>query len=652
MAREIIVGFDDGDGNASVYTSVVQNGGDPTPIKALPEDREVSVYAVFEDESYSWGTPLRDMSADDLLNVKRFMVNFKAIPGTGNDTYMQEFAAMVCDAVKAYTNNFNGLTPVWYIGCPSSWHQQDSTLKEKYAEIFRKAGLGDVEICEESTAALAYYDRALKVVTKENVSCGVLLIDWGSSTLDATFIYPPKNGEKRIEACGCALGAHYIDKAIVYALLYTPEKYGLETLQDQPLIAKVRTEYERSDVFRRMLHFHARILKESYFKAIMRPGMKPKASQIKWTETVHLSDEAGRWGEGASFFRLGVSINMMNDLLHAPLRDVVPDFDDYNDFTRDDLGDHSFVSRNDSFLQKLAEQYADFAESEDALIVLTGGASQMDFVRDAVSRYFPNHQIDYDTDPELTIARGLVYYGREALNNGEFERDFDEIGDREISPDPLNGESVPQLFWTLWDCYTDLAWDVTAELQKQCAISLLKALAAWRNADIRCEEINEKAAQIYASWAQDELPGIKKNSKEKYTNDMRKRINDMYQELLKKYNIKATIFNGQVTPELMELLDSVFDKMAENDQEFLREFGRDSFSSLGNGPRFLRPGKFDLEGFQDELVKLTREWIDLEYKKFTTKEIMQAVLAHQYWQVKAELDSKKESMLFQLGLMQ
>lgn len=162
---KIIVALDNGDGNITAYTSVLKNGGDATPVKALPDERQVSAYAVFEDGSYQWGNVLGAISAEDLRNAKRFKINFKAIPGTGNDEFMQEFAGMIYESVKKCTSNFNGLTPVWFIGCPSSWHQYDKTLKEKYAEIFRQVGMGEVVVCEESTAALAYYDMALKVVT-------------------------------------------------------------------------------------------------------------------------------------------------------------------------------------------------------------------------------------------------------------------------------------------------------------------------------------------------------------------------------------------------------------------------------------------------------------------------------------------------------
>ena len=426
----VIIGLDIGGANVTAYISIINNGGDPTPTKALQEEQEASIFARFGDGRDCWGNGVMEMTADELAEAQYLKANFKAPPDMGNNEDMTTFAQMVFNTIRDNTHEFYGLKPVWIIGCPSSWPQLDKRAKAKYAALFRQAGMEDIIICEESTAAVSYYDRALKVVTKDNTSKGVLLIDWGSTTLDATFILPPEDGiMKRVETSGCALGAHFIDKAIVYAVLYKQKNYGLEQLRnDEELTWKVQRKYEQDEAFRSLLDCHAKILKETYFRAMAMPGLKPKKTQLRWKETVNLSMETSEWGEGETFYTLGISIQMMEDILFAPIREVVPDFDSYNEFTQNDIGNDSFTRRNERFLEELHDKYTEYARAQDALIMLTGGASQMDFIRKAVSAYFPNHKIDYDNHPELSIGKGLAYYGRETLQNPNWE----ELIEKEI----------------------------------------------------------------------------------------------------------------------------------------------------------------------------------------------------------------------------
>ena len=435
-----VIGLDIGGGNVTAYVSILNNGGDPTPTKALSNEQETSVYTILKDGRKYWGDSLvKDMTASDLMEAACFKANFKALPGTGNDEDMIEFARMIFENVQETTNGFYGQEPVWIIGCPSSWPKLDKKVKKKYAALFQKAGMEKVVICEESTAAISYYDKALKVVTKDNTAKGVLLIDWGSSTLDATFILPPENGTmKRIETTGCALGAHFIDKAIIHITLYKQEAYGLQQLNDAALTRKVREKYENDEKFRILLDCRARLMKETYFRSLAKPGFRPKSTQLRWKETINLSVETSEWGEGDTYYTLGISIQMMEDILSMPIREVVADFDNYNEFTQNDIGNDSFIRRNERFLEELHDRYTEYARTQDALIMLTGGASQMDFIRKAVSAYFPNHKIDYDNHPELSIGKGLAYYGREALQNSGWETLIEETYEDEDEPTEMN----------------------------------------------------------------------------------------------------------------------------------------------------------------------------------------------------------------------
>lgn len=113
---------------------------------------------------------------------------------------------------------------------------------------------------------------------------------------------------------------------------------------------------------------------------------------------------------------------------------------------------------------------------------------------------------------------------------------------------------------------------------------------------------------------------------------------------------KLLFFSGEISKELISAIYGIFDAMTKNDINFLMEFNQ--LTNPGNGPKFWRANKIDMDKLVNVLKEQLQVWHQAEYARFNDDEVLQNVLAIQYYEVKAELDSKKESMLFQLGLMQ
>jgi hypothetical protein len=650
--KRFIAALDFGDGNISGYTSVFGNKADKSDTaKVFMNEKELSAYTVFDDERTTWGNnTANDLTAEDLERVVRLEANIKSLPGTGTDGKMIELASIVYKDYSSLTNNFRSLTPEWFIGCPSAWQKIDGKIKDEYAAVFNKAGMENVHIIEESTAAFAYYDRYLLASTYDRIAAGILLIDWGSSTLDATFIHPKKEDEwsAEIETDGCPLGAQYIDIGIVNCILENPDKYGMNQFNKDPaLVKKVTAKYKSNKNFRTLMHLYARDLKEKYFKALSTNMMLPPAGKINWRLAITLSDKTSEWGKGYTEFYLGLSINMMNDILTQPISKIIPDFSRYNDYTREDLGNDSFVSRNDRFIKMLSEKYPEYAAKDDALIIMTGGASQMKFVRESVAKHFPNKQIDYDTDPELTIAKGLVFYGHEALKNKQFEDDFDKVVFSEIE---IEGEKHDaKLFGVLYEAYTELVKDVAVTLSKYMTTALLESLLSWQNTEIQCESIPRKAAENYAKIVSNEFSSYKNIQINEYKNSLRQKLNEMFTDLCKKYNINRNIFEGDFAPEVIEFADLIFNKV----MEWIKEAIEDSNygTSLGNGLGFWRKMKIDSDAVIENAKELLFTMAKAAYDYFTDKEFLQAILLTQYAEISKELNSKKESLLYHLGLV-
>lgn len=418
MKRRLLIGIYDSGGIFTIHLSKEKENGGFEPMKMLTLEPEASICAVQKKGHRLGGSALLQLGAEELLTYETVLTDIKALPGTGNDEGMISFAEIIYEEVREKTYGFYGREPVWVIGFPSNWLIRDIEAKERYIALLQRAGMERVILCEEAVAALVYYRKALQVVTEENRSKGVLCLNWDAQTLSYTFFHPSYNkeeGDKKIETGSCALGTRLIYQAIVYAALYRPEEYGLAERNDITLTQKIRTWYEKDKRFQRWMYAHAGKLTETYFQAMAQPGLKPRRTQLKWEERIDCGEEGT--------FSLALSIAMMEDLLSKPLKEMVPDFKNEPESVREDLGEDSFLWRSERFLEEVSTRYPAYVDAQDTLLILTGSVSQTELMLRAVETYLPNRKIDYDHCPELSIGRGLVYYGQEMSDQMEMNQD-------------------------------------------------------------------------------------------------------------------------------------------------------------------------------------------------------------------------------------
>lgn len=104
---------------------------------------------------------------------------------------------------------YNGTSCKIVIGVPCDWNKEDI---EEYRKMATEAGIPKVEVIKESQAAMFFARRFMKTkkgsrILDEEIRCGVLLIDVGSSTTDFTFM----KGADIVHHCGLPLGAKYVE---------------------------------------------------------------------------------------------------------------------------------------------------------------------------------------------------------------------------------------------------------------------------------------------------------------------------------------------------------------------------------------------------------------------------------------------------------
>jgi molecular chaperone DnaK (HSP70) len=267
---------------------------------------------------------------------------------------------------------------LFFVGCPSGW---SPTVRERYAELLRDAGMRHVTVWPESRAALVYA-RESGYISQDLAEGAILIIDIGSSTTDFTAV---QNLEIRISDFGQnALGGGLIDKAILGRIV-AGHKRSTE-------LRKIFTDYP---VYEAICELECRKVKEMFFS---NPDMwldKPASKTVRLETTPPL------------YFDIEITPAFMEKVLEQPLAP---------------LQNRSWKSAFYDALTHARERMQEYAPQ---LVLLTGGASRMGFTSELCDEVFPGTRVVRGAEPEFAIARGLAGAGRIELKTAAFR---EEIG--------------------------------------------------------------------------------------------------------------------------------------------------------------------------------------------------------------------------------
>ena len=307
------------------------------------------------------------------LSQSRFYCYFKQIPSlmekNGTVEVMKQFMRGIYLQIRKQRSELTDNNHIVYIACPSNDKKWTNEELKNYAEIALDAGLPLVKI-DDNSIGIIRESRAAFIKARSNKSTnyaikeGILLIDFGSSTVDLTYysslyVQKPEDG-------GDDCGAYHVEDAIFNQLI-----------QDDDL-ARQCSEDSTSTSF--ALELGIRESKEKFY--------------------CNNSEE------------LEISLNAVK----LSVGKISGDIDKW--YTDDDI--NKMLSSYKSSIKKCFMDYRDnhLNNHPIKLVFLTGGASRMDFIKDIVCEIF-NYQGDFyrETNPSLTISNGIALAGRADLRS-------------------------------------------------------------------------------------------------------------------------------------------------------------------------------------------------------------------------------------------
>lgn len=276
----------------------------------------------------------------------------------------------------------------FFVGCPSGW---DAVARERYRRLFLEAGFHRVEIVSESRAAFLFVRESGELQLREaDAARPTLVIDAGSSTTDFTYIQDLKAVDLH-DFGENSLGGGLIDKAILSCCV-----------DAHPLRERILAVFKTCPQYEARCEFEARKVKEMYFTRRMQEAdglyRLPCESSVK----LYYEDPP---------IRLDIACDdaLMERILNAPMAP---------------LKEQSYRGAYRQALKKAGEA---LGNEKPELILLTGGASRMDFIGGIAGEVFPEARLLIGSEPEFSIARGLCYALRIDRRTQRFEEDVGEL---------------------------------------------------------------------------------------------------------------------------------------------------------------------------------------------------------------------------------
>ena len=283
-----------------------------------------------------------------------------------------------------------------FVGHPTTWTERDVEL---YRRIFEQTCLGKdknrlttlplrFNLEKESRAAFLQ-TRASGGFKLEELLEGAhaVLFDFGSSTTDVTIVSGLRLDESLKDEGHPNLGARLIDEGIFdYVCEAMPPDEGryFEQLR------------EKTPNFKERCVYHCRLAKEQYFSA----------------DPAYRTDR--RFGLAVKGFHIDDYLDdaAMQRVLRTP---------------QSSLGNISWVDASRQLFERVKQDMGAQGK-EPSMVILTGGASLMDFVSDQCRSVFESSActVMQDPSPCETISKGLALVARSNHRADELARDIDE----------------------------------------------------------------------------------------------------------------------------------------------------------------------------------------------------------------------------------
>lgn len=648
--------LDNGNGNLMAYRIDLRVAPEKRVAEPIVDEHgEPAGYALTPQGHMLLGKQLEGTDFTTYSKCALMHMNFKAIPSEENRGVMVNYLAGWLKRMKQRCADIeaDGEKAIWLIGCPTGWKSRK--IREDYRNIFADAGFVNPVIVWESNAALAHFQASnpkYATLVKDGI---VLCVDLGAYSDDATLIF---NGE--IKSVGGFVGASIIEKMLVAVNLREQETYRKNKKVHNPpeLMRAVGQRFEMDDVFRSFMLLQGRWLKERYFN-MKREGT---LSAKDMTAQVYLDDYADF--EEHEILNLYVNTQMMDDIIyHRPIRKVLGEkmFGELNAEVREEIGNYTWNQCLENFLGRAAKELPEFGEyaggkktGKKPVVILTGGASQMDFVAQTVENVYSNVYLETDLTPVLSIALGLADFAPAKINALGVDEAFNCICNETQLDEDGDEESV--LYDKVLDAYAKFIAEPTALIAVHQRRQMVDAVNGWTDYEYHSNEIVSKAKEGYKNaYTEEILPAWQKNSKlsSKLVID---HMNSRFRAYLANYQMR----NKELFAE--EELDLEFGKIIINDvmpdvlESVLEDYDlfREVFADFPN------PGRLNIfntrSGFMSEMAEPLQEAIEavsnrtLELMRnlFFNEEVLEVYVTETVYELVNALMKKKKEILGEL----
>ena len=288
---------------------------------------------------------------------------------------------------------YNGNPCKIAIGVPCDWSDADI---DEYKKIAMDAGLGDVHVFKESQAAVLYARKFMgDGLPDEYIENGTLLIDIGSSTTDFTYL-------KCEKACnrGLTLGAKYIENSFLEDARIRAG-YEYYKTNDTPESIKAAENTRNWNLL------EVRGYKEDFFAAADDAKINNFEPEI---ETEPLAGTNLELGNAEAIITKAYVDRCLNDG-NAGVRFKLPHLSEKWAGSGLDAEDtwRGHFRKALAYLRKTWK-----IDSATVTIVVTGGASRMQFVENDVKTVFGNMVRYRAGDPgqqSFSVVKGLAWAG-------------------------------------------------------------------------------------------------------------------------------------------------------------------------------------------------------------------------------------------------
>lgn len=418
MQEKLAIGVDVGHGESAACCVVLRDGnGDLVVNPAIqPLNVKNNTPKVFSTLTYRNGVAcIGEMQGDVHAYFKRSPIEWDKTDPNSGKTYRE----MMKDFIGTLVENLlaGGINPIianykkndiaLFVGCPSdeTWMAPDSIAA--YEDLIREAtGIRSVNVVAESTAAIFSIIRNNSTKTI-NPKDGIAVFDFGSSTADYTYV----SLGKVLAEISWTLGASSLEANIVEKVLY--DEVGLDP-----------NAVWQGDFTGKQLNAR-QFIKEAWYGDTATPGYSVTAPEgtpltVQYTpcdpfgNPVTSRNKSGTEIRQISVAPFSLNTKFMEDVVRKmPVRGVQ---------SKGEL----VAPKQDSSWYELCRQFftkCDHFMSNHHLpcktIILTGGASRMDFVETICKDVFQNRVTIYrDEYPSYCVCNGLCQI---AINKGRID---------------------------------------------------------------------------------------------------------------------------------------------------------------------------------------------------------------------------------------